>query len=228
MPTLARLPSIRSHSCCSVYFTSSGNSISPPRRSFGPAERVGCCSHLFQRPFPDLVRGRIAAPASSLGDPAFQKLADPVTTTGAVAEPSRPRGDSPIPALGTLPEVLSARELSPLGPRLAIDLNDVEGEVDHGGVRDRRSDPIRVSEWVQLEDVGLVDAPGDEDLHVRKSPFVQLPPDLAKDGGEVSPAACRGVQADGGEVPPQGQRRRHRPELLVLEGVHQSYSRDPG
>src|SRR5205823_1181061 len=146
---------------------------------------------------------------------------------GAVPESRRPWRHPAIPALGTLPQVLAPGELAPLGPGLAIDLDDVEGEVDHRRVRDGGPDPVGIGERVQLEDATLVDAPRDEDLHVGEAALVQLPPNLPDDRREVPPAAGRRVQADGGEMPSQGERGGHRSELLILERVDERHPWDP-
>src|SRR5437899_2385438 len=210
MPTRTRSASTRAHSCCSVYFTSLGNSIFGPSlllrlgpgwvhrplesRSSAPDERVGCGGDLLKRPFPDVVGRRLTPPSLPLRDPRLQELPHPVAASRAVSQPRRPGSDPAVPALRALPQVLSPRQLPPFRPRTALDLHDVQGEVHDRGVADRRPHPVGVHVPVQLEDAPLVDAAGGEDPDVSEAALVELPPDLAEDRAEVAPPAGGGVQ----------------------------------
>jgi hypothetical protein len=123
--------------------------------------------------------------------------------------------------------VLAARELAALRSGVASHLHEVEGEVDHRGVRDPRPDTVRVGVPVQRPDRLLVEAARDEQLDVREAHRVELPPDLAEDREEVTSARGRRIEPHCGQALPQDPGRAERAELLVLERVDQRHARDP-
>src|ERR1051325_3630090 len=222
MPTRATSPSKRTHSCSLVYFRSSGNSMPPPwalRASRRRMERARRRRYLVERVRPDVVRGWEPAPSSSFGYPRLVQRANAMSAARAVAKTRAGGSDPPIAAFRTDPQVLSSGELPPLRSRPPLELHDVQGEIHHRRVADGRAHAVGVDVSIETHDGGLVDATGDEDLHVGEPGRVQLPPDLPEDRAEVAPAARRRVQADGGEPLPQDPRRGQGPELLVLERV---------
>src|SRR5690242_21938420 len=123
---------------------------------------------LLERIAPDVDRGRDPAPAPSFGDPRLVQRTHPMSTSRAVTKTRAGRRDASVAALRTDPQVLPAGELSPLCPRTALELHDVQGEVHHRRVADVGAHAVRVDVAVEPEDGGFVEAAGDEDLHVRE------------------------------------------------------------
>src|SRR5881628_525714 len=97
-------------------------------------------------------------------------------------------------------DFLGSRPLTALGLGLALDFDDVEGEVEHRSVGDRRPDPVAVGDWIQGHDLVLVDATGGEDLHVVVPAQVELPAHLFEDPIEVTAARRRRVEPDRIEI----------------------------
>src|SRR4030095_582462 len=86
--------------------------------------------------------------------------------------------DGGFQGAATPQDVLGPRPLATLGHRLALDLHDVQREVEDGRVGDRRADAVRIHHGVEVQDLVLVDAAGGDDLDVVEPPEIQLPADF--------------------------------------------------
>src|SRR5262249_38775029 len=84
--------------------------------------------------------------------------------------------------------VLGAGPLAALGHRPALDLHDVEREVENGRTGDRRADAVRVGDGIEGEDLVLIHATRSDDAHVLEAAQIELPPDLLQDPEEVAPS----------------------------------------
>src|SRR6185503_17965516 len=82
---------------------------------------------------------------------------------------------------------LRAGMLAALRDGLALDLHDVEAEVEHRGARDRRPDPVGVHQRIEPRHLVLVDPAGGDDPHVLEAAVVELPADLLEDPVEIAP-----------------------------------------
>src|SRR5581483_5602684 len=132
--------------------------------------------------------------------------------------------DQGAPARAAPDHALGARMLAALGDRPAVDLHDVEREVEDGGVGDRRPDPVGVDDRVEPRDLVLVDPARGDQPHVLEAAEVELPAHLLEDAVEVAPPRRRRVEPDRVEIAPEGLGDPDGLELLVLQGVDQ---RDP-
>src|ERR687894_1787200 len=124
--------------------------------------------------------------------------------------------------------MLPAAALAALGAVFAVYLDDVQGVVDHGGVRDRAADAVSVADGVEVEDVVNVDAARGEDPDMREPVAVELPAHLAHEIPEVPAAVARRVHPDGVDRGGGGAGGPQRPELLVVEGVDDDGAGDLG
>src|SRR5213076_616412 len=104
----------------------------------------GCPPDLFQRSLADLARGGAPPLATSFRYHRLHQVSDPMAAPRAMAEARGPRGDAPVAALGTLPQMLASRQLAALRSGVTVDLHDVQREVDHGRVADGGPDPVGV------------------------------------------------------------------------------------
>ena len=116
--------------------------------------------------------------------------------------------------------------LAPLGDRLAVDLHDVEPEVEDRGIRDGRPHPVGIDQGIEPRHLVLVDPARGDDLDVLEPTIVELPADLLEDAVKVAPPGGRGVEPDRVEVPAERLGHPDRLELLVLEGVDQRHPAD--
>src|SRR5439155_4647483 len=115
IPTRNRAPSCLTHSCSLVYRRSSGNSIAAPPSAL-PPERVGGRRDLLQGERPDLEWRGHPSPSLPLVHHLHQQAAHPVAAPGALPQAVGRRRDPPVAALRAPPQVLSPRQLAPLGP----------------------------------------------------------------------------------------------------------------
>src|SRR5918998_5232611 len=115
--------------------------------------------------------------------------------------------------------MLPAAALAAFGAVLAVYLDDVQGVVDHGGVRDRATDAVSVADGVEVEDVVHVDAARGEDPDVREPVAVELPAHLAHEIPEVPAAVARRVHPDGVDGVGDGACGQQRPELFLVGRV---------
>ena len=160
-----------------------------------PTERIWQPGDLVERPAPDLSRGRRAPPSFPGSQFGLQQGSHPVSAPRTVAQAGGRRGDPPVAALGARPQALAPGQFPALGARLPLQLHDVQGEIDDGSVADGGPDPVGVGISIELQDVVLVDPARDEEPDPGEATFVELPPYLPQDRGEIPATACRRVES---------------------------------
>src|SRR5215216_1232685 len=121
--------------------------------------------------------------------------------------------------------MFAAAALAALRAVLTRDFDDVEGVVDHGGVRYGAAHAVSVADGVEVEYVLDVYAAGGEDLHVLESVAVELPAHLLHQVPKVAAAVTGGIEPDGGDRVRDGAGGDEGAELLVVEGVDEDRAR---
>src|SRR5207249_2902782 len=96
--------------------------------------------------------------------------------------------------------VLRSRPLAALRHGPSLDLHDVEREVEHGRVGNRRPDAVGIDHGVEMQDLVLVHSARRDDLHVAIAADIELPPHFLDDAEEVAAPGRRRIEADGVEI----------------------------
>src|SRR2546428_39530 len=116
------------------------------------------------------------------------------------ARRTRPRAHLVRAVFRAALKVFAAAELAPFRRRLAIDLDEVQGEINGRSIAQTRAHAEAID--AGFEESGnrlLVHGPRHEDLHVLVAAEIQLPTDFADDRGEVAAARGRRVESDARE-----------------------------
>src|SRR6266571_1235918 len=125
-------------------------------------------------------------------------------------------------------DVLRSRPLAALRHGPSLDLHDVEREVEHGRVGNRRPDAVGIDHGVEMQDLVLVHSARRDDLHVAIAADIELPPHFLDDAEEVAAPGRRRIEADGVEIAPEGLGNADGLELLVLQRVDEGHPADLG